>query len=457
ETDETNLVASYMISKNGYLFLGTNPVSDSRQFFESLGKDGKKLHATPVFTSVADKVNPSREFFLYVNLGRIFKANPHAMQYLKPAIAGEAENENGQKSNSSDYPGLNYLKDYEGAGVSADLKSPDLKADFVFNVIENSPAFNLFKGVVPKRDIILGLKEKPLLLAGVVENFQVYWKMFQETLDKETLNTVIKNFSSIKTDYDIDVEKDLIDNLGNNISVGIYDAISINMANINTLAALEFKDPVKAKGVIEKIIAKLPPEQQSMINRLQLNGKEVYMIPAGPVQVYAGLVGNDFVITLGKPMFEKAMTADSASSFMSGFKDKELQKSLRQDISVFFFDVGEALYAVKNFVPLLAYANPESQIMMTPQFKKIMEPFDYMSGASRIDGNAMVGEFLFKSRFNKPFFQGIKDVTEQIEALKKTMNIAVPPGVGASTDQPSEPTDNLPAEDAQKQKDGTTE
>ncbi|MBF0258600.1 MAG: hypothetical protein HQK62_07150 [Desulfamplus sp.] len=438
ETANTPSIPSYMISKNGYLFLGTNPMVDSRQFFENLAKDGEKLIAAPTFINVIDKVNPTKEFFLYANLGRIFQANPQAMQYLKPAVAGAAENENGKDYSSKEYPGLNYLKDYQGAGVSADLKSSDFKANFVLNIVENSPALNLFKGVIPKRDLVLGLKEKPLLLTGVVENFQIYWKMIQETLNKESLSAIKKDFSRVKTDYNIDVEKDLIDNLGSNVSLGVYDAISINMANINTLAALEFKNPVKIKEAIEKIITKLPPEQQSMINRIQINGSEVYMMPVGPVQIYAGFIGNDFVITLGKPMFEKAMTANAKSGFMEGFKDQELRKSLQQDISILFFDVNEAMYTVKNFVPLLAYANPESQIMMTPQFKKIMEPFDYVSAASRIDGNAMVGEFLFKSKFNKPFFQGIKDVTEQINTLKKNMNLAQPPVVDPSVTQPSE-------------------
>lgn len=446
---ESHPMAFYMVSKSGYLFIGTNPVVDARPFFETIGKSGKKLTDTSVFTDVTDKMNLSREVFLYGNLGRVFNNNPQAMRYLTPLISQMAENSN---ANSSDYPGMNYLKDYQGVGMCADLKSPDLKAGFVLNILEKSELFNLFKEVTPKRDLILGLRDRPLLLMGVVENLQIYWKMIQETFDKETLNTMEKEFSRVKTDYSIDLEKDLIQNLGGNLSGGIYDAMSINMANVNTLIAVEFKDTEKVKKAIEKVIVKLPPEQQSMVNRVQLNGSEVYMVPAGPMQIYAGFIGKDLVVTLGKPMFEKAMAADPESSFMDQFKDKSLKSSLQKDISIFFFDVGESLHAVKNFAPMLAYANPDSQIMMAPEFKNIMAPFDYISAVSRIDGNAMVGEFLFKSNFNKPFFQGVKDVTAQIAALKKSMNLNQEPVV-----LPSASAEDQSGEEMEEPEDGTKE
>lgn len=419
-------VAFYMVNKNGYLLLGTNPVVDAKHFFENIGKNGKKLVNSTVFTDVANKTDISSELFLYANLGRIFNANPQVMQFLTPVLSQIAENGNNNKNpntNSSEYPGLNYLKDYQGIGISADLKHPDFKANFVLNILEKSEMFNLFKNITPKRDLILGFREKPLVLMAVVENLQVYWSMIQETLDKKTLNTMKQEFSRIKTDYNIDIEKDVIQNLGGNVSAGIYDAISINMANINTLAAVEFKDPSKIKGAIEKLIVKLPPQQQSMVNKIQINDNEVYMVPVGPVQLYAGFIGNDLVITLGKSMFEKAITADQGNSFITELKDKSLQKSLQQDISLLFFDVREAQYAVKNFVPMLMYANPESQIINTPEFKKIMEPLDYISAFSRIDDTSMVGEFVFKTDFNKPFLQGIKDLGEQIEELQKSMNL----------------------------------
>jgi hypothetical protein len=273
-----------------------------------------------------------------------------------------------------------------------------------------------------------------------VENIQTYWKMIQDALDKNDLNTIKQQFATIKTDYSIDVENDIIQNLGHNFSIGMYDAMSINMANINTVAAIEFKDPVKMKAVMEKFIAKMPPGQQSTINKI--NGSEVYMVPAGPVQIYAGFIGNNLAITLGKPMFEKAMSAELENGFIKAFKDEPLRTSLQKDISIFFFDVGEAMYAVKNFAPMLAATSPEAQIVMMPEFQKIVDPFDYMSAVSRIDGNAMVGEFLFKTSFNKPFFQGVKDVTAQIQALTKKLNLAQPAdGAQPASEQPSAPAD----------------
>ncbi|MBF0111262.1 MAG: hypothetical protein HQK74_00845 [Desulfamplus sp.] len=418
---ETPPMATYMVNKNGYLIIGANPNEDAKVFFEQLGKAKTNLAASPIFTKVADKVNPSNDIFIYLNLGKIFNSNPEAIKYLSDAGASSSNGD--KKGNSKDdsyLKSLNYLKDYQGMGLSADLKSPDLKANFVVNVAPDSPLLNIFKGVTPKRDTLLGLKENPLLLIGVVENFQAYWKIVKEAIDSD--NEINKEFATIKAQYDIDVENDIIQNIGNNIGLGIYDAMSINMANVNTLVTIEFKEPAKVKAAIEKGIAKLSPEEQSMINRVPVNGSEVFMVQAGPVQVYSGFIGDDFTIALGKPMFEKAMSAELENGFMKSVTDSHLKSSFQKDLSIFFFDVGEAMYALKNFAPMLISVEPQAQIITQPKFKEIVEPLDYiLSTFSGIeDGNSMVGELKFKTKFNKPFFQGLKDVIDQIDALSKT-------------------------------------
>ncbi|MBF0572512.1 MAG: hypothetical protein HQK69_01950 [Desulfamplus sp.] len=432
ESDEANVksMPTYMVNKDGYLFIGANPESDARSFFETLGKHEKKLVDSSVFVNVIKKADISNDIFLYANLGRLFSSNPDIVKYLSndiPPVAKNGSNTNkdtNKTNNKSDIAqsykaNFNYLKYYQGCGVSADFKTPDLKADFILNVVENSPLLNMFKEVTPKRDLILGLKDNPLLLIGIVENIQAYWKMIKETLDKNSIDTMKKEFATVKTDYDIDVEKDIIENMGNNLTLGTYDGMSINMTNINTLASIEFKDPVKMKAVIDKLIAKLPPDNQSMVNKVDINGSQIYMIPAGPVQLYAGFIGKDLAIALGKPMFEKAMSSEIENGFIKKFKDTKLTTSLKQDISIFFLDFKEAVYAVKNFVPIFAAEEPEMNIVMMPEFQKIVEPFKYISAFSRIDGNAIVGDLIFKTDFDKPFFKGVKEINSEIEALKK--------------------------------------
>lgn len=413
---ETPPMPTYMVNKNGYLFIGANPSEDAKEFFQKIGKDGKRLISQPVFTNVAKKTSPTNDLFLYANLGRVFNSNLDMMRSLPPE--GADKNTNPDSSYPNDFT---YLKDYQGMGVAGDLKSSDLKADFVVNIVENSALLNMFKDVAPKRDIILGFKDKPLLLLGIVENIQAYWAAMQKNSDKSSLDSIKKQFATIKSDYDVDVEKDIIPNLGNNFTLGMYDAMSINMANINTAAALEVKDTTKIKEAIDKIIAKLKPEQQSMVNRVDINGSQVYMVPAGPVQLYAGFIGKNFTITLGKPTFEKAMSAEIENGFLKEIKEKSLRKSLQEDISIFFFDVQEAIAAAKNFAPMIMSFSPEAQVMMMPEFQKIVDPFDYISTCSRVEGSSMVGEFIFKTKFDKPFFQGVKEVNVQLDSLKKSI------------------------------------
>ncbi|WP_245809247.1 DUF3352 domain-containing protein [Desulfamplus magnetovallimortis] len=312
------------------------------------------------------------------------------------------------------------LKDYKSTAISVDLKSSDLKAHFYVQIIESSKLFSLFKGITVNRDIVLGIPDSPALLWSAAQNMQNYWKLLQDTLDKETLELIKEGFHSVKTEYGIDLETELINNLGSNFSAGIYDGMSINMGNINTLISLEFKEPAKMVSLIEKAIAKIPEEQQQMVNRLDIKGSKVYMVPVGPLQLYAGFKGNHLVVTMGKPMFEKGLDADPSKGFLNSIKDKTLKDGLKNEISVFYMDLKEVFYTVKNFIPMLMTLSEDASIVMTPEFQKLADLFHYVSFIAKAGKDEMKGDFVIKTGFDKPFFKGVKDVSDKIGEMKQT-------------------------------------
>ncbi len=414
---------NYMMSKKGYLLLGTNPAGDAKAFFESIG-NGKKgstntLLNAPKFLKTLKKLNAPKDILFYADLERTMKQNPEYMEILAPFVSGLAKMGMGAMNDeATNSAAFQLLKDYRAVGATIDLKSGDFKVGFYADIIEKSKMFNLFKDIHVQRDIILGLKENPVLLMGVSENMQAYWQMLQESLDSDRLDLIRTQFAKIKSDYGIDMETDVINNLGSNFNAGIYDGMSINMGNINALISLEFKQPAKMRSLIEKLIGKMPEQQQTMVNRLKINGNDVYMLPIGPLQLYAGFKGNDLLITLGKPMFEKALNGDPAKGFMGSVQDKQLRNDLKSEISVFYIDIEEIFRVVKNFMPMLMAANPDAGMVMTPEFQKVVNMFQYISLIFKAEKDAVMGDFVIKTTFNKPFFKGIKDVSERIEAMK---------------------------------------
>lgn len=412
----------YMMTENGYVFLGTNPAGDAKTLFENMGNVRKSktgtLATVPNFLKVMKNINASKDIFFYSNLERIIKQNPESMDFFSLFFMGTHGMDtldDGVKTPAS----LQMFKDYRAVGVTADLKSSDFKANCYFDVIETSKMFTLFKNVKIKRDVVLGLKENPVMLMALTENMQSYWQMLQETFDPKILGYINDLFAKIKTDYGVDMEADVISNMGTNFNAGIYDGMSINMGNVNALFSIEFKDPAKMRSVIETFIGKVPEQQQVMVNRLKINDSDVYMVPMGPLQLYAGFKDNNLLVTLGKPMFEKALNADPAKGFMaSGNQDKALKNSLKNELSISYIDIKELFYIVKNFMPMFMQVNPGAAVVMQPEFQKLMDMFKYISSTWKVEKNGFKGDLVIKTNFDKPFLKGVKDVSDQVKAMK---------------------------------------
>ena len=415
---------NYMAAGNGYILMGTNPSEDAGIFFEKMVQrlNGNSIPNTPTladnpkFIKVVKKLNTSKDVLFYVNIERIIKESPESTDLFSLFLPGKAGMD-AQGYGPAAAASLELLKDYKALGFSTDLKKSDFIVDCYIDIVEDSKLFNLFKGIDVKREIALGLKDNPVMLWGSTQDLQKYWEMLRETLDKEALAEITEQFNQIKTDYGVDVETDLINNLGNNFNMGIYDGMSINMGNINSLLSLEFKYPSKIIAVIETLIKKMPEEEQVMVNRLQIGDHQVYMVPAGPFQIYAGFKGKKLLITLGKPMFEKALAADPATGFMTAVKSKSLKNTLSHDHSIVYLDIMELYYVLKNVMPMFMGNDPDFAIAMTPEFQKLVDLFDYIALTFTAQADGFMGEFVIKTQFDKPFFKGAKEVSDQISAM----------------------------------------
>lgn len=411
----------YLMAQSGYLFVGGNPKADAKPFMERINGE-KPLAKADIFRQVIDKIDAAQELFIYADVAGLAEKNLETIQQFSQDSPGMT---------GPNMPGIQYIKDYQGMGVSADLESSDLRLKSVLNLVKDSKLLDMFQEVEASRDVVLGFKEDPALLMGFAVNLARYYRMILESLAPESRQGFEQQLAKFKTDYGIDLEKELVDNLGDNLNLGIYDGMSINMANYNTLLSLEVKDPDKMRALMDKFITKMPPEQQAMINKMPLGGQDVYIMMMGPAQLYLGLKGNDLLATVGKPMYEKALNADPSAGFLSKLKSEQLQSILKKDLSFFYLNIHQTFLAVKNFAFMLQQFSPQSQVIITPEISELVGRFDYLLFSSRLKKNTMLGDSIIKTNFEKPFFHGLQEVVEKARAIEMP-----PPGAGGAAPSP---------------------
>ena len=168
------------------------------------------------------------------------------------------------------------------------------------------------------------------------------------------------------------------------------------------------------KKVMERVISKLTPEQQSDIIKTTIGDDEVYIISiVGMVQVYAGIKDNNLIMSIGKPMFEKALAGSVSSGFLTNLKDRSLAKTLSADINTVYLDFGEILKAMKNFKALTRHLNKGKPNGF--RIEEIVNQFEYLLSTSRYENGVIYSDLVVKTKFSESFFQGVGKIVKQFQ------------------------------------------
>lgn len=390
-----NNVKGYLALKDSYLFMAINPKTDARPFIRSV-LDGKtSLAKLPTYTEVASRIGSGEEIFMYANIKKAVEKNLETIKTLsKNSLA---------KPNAPDVSkSIDYLSDYEGVGFSLDLESSDFVLKTFGSVVPGSASSKVLKGVKFDKDIVLGLREYPVLLITAGVNFAEYYNMFVEALSDNDAGDIKSRQEEIKETFGIDIEKDIIENLAGSVNWGIYDAGSITMMNYNTLLTLNVKDGKAMKRLIETVIDRLPPRQRSTIRKETIGDVEAYTMMAGFVQAYVGVHEKNLIVAVGKPMFEKALSGEVSSGFTNNMQDKELVAKLKGDTSLLYLSFDELMKLYQNFGVLLQGFTGGKGFNAEKQ--EALNKFEYILGSSKFEDNAILGEFIIKTKFTEPFF-----------------------------------------------------
>ncbi len=405
---ENEDIRGYIFEKGPYLFIGISPKADAKAFMTSVISGKTSLSETKAYQDVVAKANDREEIFVYANIKKIAENNQAAIQNISK--------ESDEEHTSYIRGNFKHLKDCESAGISVDLESKDFVAKSVFNMVPGSATLNIAKNIKFNKGVVLGVKENPALLLSFSINAPEYYRMILETLTQAGVKKFNDKLEKIRTDFGVDIEKDVVANLAGNFNLGIYDGMSINMFNYNALSTLAIKDEAKMKTVIVKVISAFSPEKQAMVSKTMLGDDEAYIFTMfGMMQLYAGVKDNNLIVSVGKTMFEKAVSGNAASGFVSAIKDRPLADILKGDTNLFYMNIGEISKAAKNFPFLTQHKNSE-------KIWEAIQQFEYVLSTGKIEGNSVYSNFQIKTKFSEPFFKEVQNISKELEMENENSN-----------------------------------
>lgn len=386
-------------AKDGYLFLGgkaQEPKLDLVAWMKGFRAGATPLATIKAYKSAVKNIGPSSDMVMFANIQEVSKYNKAAIDKLVEGM---------EPQNASLKAQLAFIEDYEALAVGMDFSGPDLTAESAVTFMPNSDLIKLLKGWEFTKKTAFGIPEHPVMLISSAFNPVEYYQKVLEILTPEQKSQFETQVEKMKADFQIDLKADVIENLSGNINLGLYDGMTINMANYNTLITIGVKDEAKARALLEKAVKMEPttPERPKMIQPVEVMGVGSYMANiAGMIQVFAGVKDKSIIVASGKPMYDKALAAEMEKGFTTRIPDKKLAETLRSERILTYINMAELLSAVKNFSMMIQQFTGENPI--TPETEAELRKLDYLVASSWPEGNAVYGDMVFKTNFTGPFF-----------------------------------------------------
>lgn len=394
--------------KGDQLLVAGNPQTSALEFLKGVLAGETSLAKNERFKDVAKRVDLSKDLALYIDVGGLLVRNKE--------IVAEFYKQSTQKSERPGQPipdmsrGLSYLADYEGTGVAIDLSSPHMALDSATLIKDQSPLLNVVKDVAIDRDTLLGQKANPVLMFAMAFNLAEYVNLLQDMFDDQFKKTMTAGMAQVQEQTGIDPQTEIIDNLGGNLNLGIFDGASVTMANLNALLTLSIKDQAKALATLDKAIQQLPPDKQRFVTQAEIEGIPTFQVNLGAAQLYLGVTPTQMIATVGKPMYEKAQQAKMADGFVAKLEDQDLVRSMKKSSSLVYLDFAEVSY-VANTLGAFAQKNPKAR----DGFDKAMalfKEFDYLLLSSHLEGRAVLGKMILHTKFQEPFAIRLAQIIE---------------------------------------------
>ena len=376
----------------GFLHIAGNRFEDPQPFLLGVLQRSTSLTGSETFMDVAVKTDLKRDVFIY---GDASSLKETVLSQVRK-MAGETGQDETQAAAA-----MEALEDFVSIAMTADFGETDLNMDVVLSLAPDSTVMKMRGDGGPDRRKFLDIPDPAVLLGSTKLDFTEYYKIVTERYPEEFVNEFRATLEEIRQAHGIDVEKELIDNLGGSINLGMYDGASVTMFNYNTVFEVGVKDEEKMKGLIDKALALLPPERQGTVTRPKVGETDAYALNLGFLQIYAAVKDGRFLVGTSKPIFEKALDGVQGQGFVTKLSDDHLKKTLTGDADIYYWNIDELVRILKNFAPMLmGHTGGEKE------FNDIVEvagKFHYILSSSKLEGDLATSSFKLKTRYDKPF------------------------------------------------------
>ncbi len=388
--------------------ISVNMTGTVKKFIDKNGK----LGAVANYKEVQSSIDLGSDIGFYLDFKQLLKNNDDLFANLQDQTGMN------QLGINSTEP----LKYYRGVGAVIDFGSSDLAADIVGFVDKNSPFLEIMQGAKSDKSVMLNFEQKPAILIAILLNFDKYIEFILNNMPQEAQAEFDKALLDTKTNMGIDLDKELIKQLAGSFNFGIYDANSINMMNYNAVINFNVKSPDEFIKTLDKTLSlgmmvmdePALAEAVGAENKDLVKGLKGYSVSLGMMLGYVIIKDDNVSIVSGKPTLVNLLKSNSSNSFTKKL-DSEIAEKLNNDDNFFYLDIDEAYKVTKTVFGMIAgMTGGENQI--DAKMDAFAKNFIYLYGQGALIGEKGTGEYLLKTRFNKPFFLALQEEIQKLKA-----------------------------------------
>jgi len=400
---DTGKESILLTQKNNYMIATVDPSGkDSTPLLDNILSGDSSLSENSDFQMTASKLEKNNNFFVYVDMqNSIGKFFPKLEQFTDELP--EAQKNQMQQ-------GFEFIRDYNSAGLSFDLNSSDFRMESILTLKPESKVLKMMADVTFDKELLLGIDKTPLMIISFAFNFGEYLNLIMGSLPPENKEIFEETTKKFYAQIGIDLEKDIIDNMSGSMNFGVFDGENLNVSNLNILMSIGIRDETKAANMMDALIKNLPSQQQALVQKEEVMGTDAYVASAGFFRIFTAIKNNSIFMTVGRPMFETVISGKPSSGFISKLQDKKLNEILGGEYSLFYINIDELVKAQKNLANFIGFL-----AQIGPKISTMASQFEYLLGYSSVKETSLYSEYIVKTRFDKPFLQGIMDIIDQIK------------------------------------------
>lgn len=438
-TDDEEEFALAVIKKNGYAYitLGSDQEKAEKEV-KSLLRGKEKLSGSRRFNKAIRGLGNSGSLFCFIDISQML-SEASVMDFLNSLDATGSEEE------------LEYFKElitfYRGAAFWLDISSKDFVIRSIVEIDPDNKMASMYSDNVVQNPVF-NVQKNPIGILAQSFNLSSMYKDVKKYLDTEELDAINEVLDSINRELGIPADINLIELIGGNYGIGVYDGKSIGIGTYNALITLAVTNEKHANTIRKTLHKRLEEELNNMdglmnsayIEETTIEGVETskLFIPMGG-KFYLGVHDKQLILSSEKDIYVDAIKGSYKKGFSKNISDKNLKYAFdKRSMSMSYLDMHEALDIVDNFAGTLSALSSlgsllspsdttgssnklESYEASIRKITKELRSIRYMLAYSQMDKEILTSELRIATDFKSSFPEGVAELARNCIAIIKEL------------------------------------